>query len=203
MTGSTTRDGCALVRRDLVGDRLVAVEGPEAPPGPIAPGRAHAQPDLRTVSEHVAEREQLDPDLRELIGGQRLRVGLLVRVPRAQLGRAGTVEGAVARPQPAALHVGLLAVGSHLGERHLDVGVRRARLEPEVDAARADHREVRGQRLARVRDGGALDERLPRVRRQRCPQRLRPSRRGGSCRAGRRDRCGTRRRPRPRWVWCR
>ena len=94
------------------------------------------------------------------------------RRPSCRCGPAGgrstfaVVERPVARAQPTALHVGLLAVGPHLADGHLEIDVGRGRLQPHVDAARAEHHGVGGERLGHVRDRLAAGERLPVVLRR-------------------------------------
>ena len=85
------------------------------------------------------------------------RAKIQVRRTRLDLGRRPVVELPVARAEPAVLHVVLEPVGTDLGERHLDIGIVRARAEPQVDAARADDGDVLLERSRRIRDGGALD----------------------------------------------
>ena len=56
---------------------------------------------------------------------ERRDVGPGVGLHREERGRRRRVERALAGAQPPALHVGLLAVGTHLGDRHLEVDVGR------------------------------------------------------------------------------
>ena len=146
----------------------------ERPERAVAAGCLDGDAQPRPGAEHRGEREQLDARLHELAGRQRRGVGFEVGVPRAaSCRRLRRIELAVARSQPAALHVALLAVGPQLGERDLEVGVGRGRAQPQVDAAGSGHRHVVLEHRAVERQRLAERQRSPVVRRVRAPDRAR------------------------------
>ena len=75
---------------------------------------------------------------------ERFGVGLEVGVHRSQLGARRLVERPMARPQPTALHVDLLPVGTDLADRHLEVGVVGVAADPQVGRPGADDDRVVG-----------------------------------------------------------
>ena len=114
---------------------------------PVAPtGRLDVQAHGRPGPEHVPDGPQLDPHRGHLAGDQVLGSVLGVQVEGPRLGGALRVLGTSGRAQPAALDVQLLAVGAHLDQRDLQVGVGQRGFEPQVDTAGPEQLEVLGQR---------------------------------------------------------
>ena len=86
------------------------------------------------------------------------RVGVDFRVgARDAMEARALVERTLAGALPAALHVDLGAVGPHLADRHLEVGVGRIGAHPQVDRTRPDHDGVGFQRRGDEAEAGALD----------------------------------------------
>ena len=105
-------------------------------------------------------------------GAQLADVRLVVGLVGAEGRGSRRVEGSLAGPQPALLDEHLLAVGPHLGDRHLEVGVGSGGGQPEVERRRAQEGEVVGQRVGREGGSGArAAERRPRGTRRGGPGR--------------------------------
>src|SRR3954470_8640854 len=111
----------------------------EAPYRLVAARRRDRHSDARTRAVHVALVVERHVDLRVL--ALRQRRGVLASEARLWIEQRALlrVELALAGAQPAVLHERLLAVRAYLGDGHLQVHVARARADPGLQIAGADH----------------------------------------------------------------
>src|SRR3954469_11050002 len=142
----------------------------ECPYGLVAAGGRDGHADPRSGPVHVALVIEGHDDLRPLPAGQRSGVALSEAKNGLELGALGLVELALARPQPAALDVGLLVVGPHLGNGDLEVHARRRGLDPRLQRTRTDHGGVLCERRAHVGDRVRVRALGPVVRGRRGPE---------------------------------
>ena len=124
----------------------------------------------------MREREDLQTHLRRLAGYERRGVAPEVRLEGPQHRGSPRIELAVRGAQPAALHVGLLAVGPDFGDSGLEVRVCSGRFEPQVEARRTGGYERALEPGRRVRERPARRNRaLPRELAEAVVMRRRPN----------------------------